>query len=405
MRVFISYSHDATEHEQRVRAVADQLRTDGVDAWIDQYVQDPDEGWVKWMRTQVREAEKVLLVFTETYQRRFEGDEEEGKGLGATFEGVIVTQWLYESGGRNAKFRPVVFRDKDAQFIPVELRKFNRYRVDTPENYENLLRWLYQAPRITPPPLGQKANLPPDSALKLFGSTSDEPPVSAPASLPGSRQGLARPQPQHGALLGQSIIHGSEWVVRRTRTLQEIGCTSDDHLGLQQLVTSMAMNMAMVNDLQFDVCEHPATGVSVVIPTGAVLTDAGGVFWTSSPAGRFTILLRLEDVSSGYDWGVAFERYVANYAGPGQWNIDPAWTYQQWNRRFDGALVMRKGAAGYPFAGGAKYVFQLLARRGNTAIAIAAINHALAAPMLWEDKRQWAQAILCVHLSQFSPRF
>jgi hypothetical protein len=72
-------------------------------------------------------------------------------------------------------------------------------------------------------------------------------------------------------------------------------------------------------------------------------------------------------------------------------------------RRFDGALVMRKAAVGYPFAGGAKYVCQTLAARTNTALAIAAINHALP-PMLvsLEDKRQWAQLILCVHLSQFS---
>jgi tetratricopeptide (TPR) repeat protein len=193
MSSLISYSHDSAEHEQRVRALADQLRDDGIDARIDQYVQDPDEGWVKWMRTQVKEAEKALLVFTETYQRRFEGDEEEGKGLGATFEGVIVTQSLYESGGRNAKFRPVVFRDEDAQFIPVELRRFNRYRVDTPEHYQNLLRWLYEAPRIIPPRLGQKANLPPDPSLKLFASKPDKPPVSAPASPPGSAQGAAGP--------------------------------------------------------------------------------------------------------------------------------------------------------------------------------------------------------------------
>lgn len=169
-RVFISYSHDSTEHEQRVRCLADQLRADGVDARIDQYVQDPDEGWIKWMRTQVKEAEKVLLVFTETYQRRFEGDEEQGKGLGVTFEGVMVTQSLYESGGRNAKFRPVVFRDEDTQFIPIELRSFNRYRVDTPEHYQNLLRWLYEAPRIIPPTLGQKMHLPPAPGYRLFPS-------------------------------------------------------------------------------------------------------------------------------------------------------------------------------------------------------------------------------------------
>ena len=105
-RVFISYSHDTEEHEKRVRALADRLRADGIEAWIDQYVQDPEDGWIKWMRTQVKKADKVLLVFTKIYQKRFEGDEEEGKGLGATFEGVIVSQALYENGGRNAKFRP-----------------------------------------------------------------------------------------------------------------------------------------------------------------------------------------------------------------------------------------------------------------------------------------------------------
>jgi hypothetical protein len=195
MRVFISYSHDSTEHERRVRAFADQLRADGIDAWIDQYVQDPDEGWIKWMRTQVKQAEKVLLVFTETYQRRFEGDEEAGKGLGATFEGVIVTQSLYESGGRNAKFRPVVFREGDERFIPLELRRFNRYRADTPERYQNLLRWLHNAPRIVPPEVRQKPDLPTEPILELFPIESKEPPVSAVASLPEGAEGAAVPQP------------------------------------------------------------------------------------------------------------------------------------------------------------------------------------------------------------------
>ena len=67
-RVFISYSHDSVEHTRRVRALADQLRADGVEAWIDQYVQDPEEGWIHWMRNQVKQASRVLLVFTETVE-------------------------------------------------------------------------------------------------------------------------------------------------------------------------------------------------------------------------------------------------------------------------------------------------------------------------------------------------
>jgi TIR domain len=169
-RVFISYSHDSPEHARRVRALGDKLRADGIESWIDQYVQDPDEGWPKWMRSQVKEAHKVLLVFSRTYQQRFEGDEEEGKGLGATFEGAIVTQSLYQSGGRNRKFRPVVLREEDTQFISVELRRFNRYSVDTPEHYENLLRWIHNAPRIVPPPVGKKPDLPPEPIPEQFSS-------------------------------------------------------------------------------------------------------------------------------------------------------------------------------------------------------------------------------------------
>jgi SEFIR domain len=166
--VFISYSHDSPEHEERVLALANQLRNDGIEAWIDRYVQDPDEGWIRWMRSQVKQASRVLLVFTENYQRRFEGDEEEGKGRGATFEGVIVTQELYESGGRNEKFRAVVFRQEDERFIPLELRQFSHYRVNTQENYEALLRWLHGTPRIKVPIVRQKPDLPAEPAPELF---------------------------------------------------------------------------------------------------------------------------------------------------------------------------------------------------------------------------------------------
>ena len=63
----ISYSHDSAEHERRVLALANELRTQGgVDAWIDRYRPDPDEGWISWMRDHIGRADRVLLVFTET---------------------------------------------------------------------------------------------------------------------------------------------------------------------------------------------------------------------------------------------------------------------------------------------------------------------------------------------------
>jgi hypothetical protein len=79
-KILISYSHDSPEHEERVLALAERLRKDGVDAQIDQYVAGtPLEGWPRWMLNQLDWAEFVRVVCTETYYRRFRGHEEPGK--------------------------------------------------------------------------------------------------------------------------------------------------------------------------------------------------------------------------------------------------------------------------------------------------------------------------------------
>jgi SEFIR domain-containing protein len=48
-KVFISYSHDSEEHAARVLRLANDLRRDGIEASIDQYITAPPEGWPRWM--------------------------------------------------------------------------------------------------------------------------------------------------------------------------------------------------------------------------------------------------------------------------------------------------------------------------------------------------------------------
>ena len=81
-KVFISYSHDSAEHTRRVRALADRLRADGIEAWIDQYVQDPDEGWIRWMRGQVKQADRVLLVLPKPTNDASSATKRKAWGLG-----------------------------------------------------------------------------------------------------------------------------------------------------------------------------------------------------------------------------------------------------------------------------------------------------------------------------------
>ena len=65
LRVFISYSHDSPEHADRVLALSDRLRQDGLDSILDQYfLGSPDEGWPRWMDRQIRDVDFVLMICT-----------------------------------------------------------------------------------------------------------------------------------------------------------------------------------------------------------------------------------------------------------------------------------------------------------------------------------------------------
>jgi len=97
-KVFVSYSHDSLDHEDRVLALADRLRGDGIDCMIDQYETNPPEGWPRWMERQIRNASFIFLICTETYNRRVLGEEEPGKGLGVLWESNIIYNSLYTLG-------------------------------------------------------------------------------------------------------------------------------------------------------------------------------------------------------------------------------------------------------------------------------------------------------------------
>jgi hypothetical protein len=164
-RTFISYSHDSPEHLDRVLALADQLRYDGIDCRLDQYEDIPVKGWPRWMRQQLDEAEHVVVICTETYLRRFEGKEPPGMGRGASWEGAIITQELYEAHAQTRRFIPVVFSGADLDHIPLVLRATTGVDLD-PEHdiqasYERLYRLLTEQHLTPAPPLGPLRRLEP----------------------------------------------------------------------------------------------------------------------------------------------------------------------------------------------------------------------------------------------------
>jgi hypothetical protein len=172
--VFISYSHDSPDHKDRILALSNRLRIEGVDCRIDQYEQSPEEGWPRWCERQVERSSFVLVACTETYLRRYKDEEVARKGLGVTWEGHIVTQELYNAQGRNTKFIPIVFHEVDSQFIPLVLQGATRYRLN--DDYGLLYRRLTSQPIIEKPEVGILVQMPAVqlSSLPLLQRQPDE---------------------------------------------------------------------------------------------------------------------------------------------------------------------------------------------------------------------------------------
>lgn len=156
-RVFISYSHDSSEHKDRVLAFADRLREDGVDATLDQYEVSPEGGWPLWMERQIEMSDFVLVVCTKAYARRLE-QRSHDEGRGVTWQSTLLYQNIY--GDNTTKFIPVLLEEAEADSIPLPLQAFTYYQCNEDRGYLDLYRRLTNQPFITMPGLGKIENLP-----------------------------------------------------------------------------------------------------------------------------------------------------------------------------------------------------------------------------------------------------
>ena len=163
-KVFISYSHDSPEHADRVLALADRLREDGIDAVLDQYNPNPQEGWPLWMETNLDAADFVLMVCTETYYRRVMRREKAGKGLGVQWEGNLIYNRIYNNLSQGSRYIPILFDEGDVVYIPTPLQGHTRYHLQhfhlSDPRYEALYRHLTDQHSTPKRELGTRKQLP-----------------------------------------------------------------------------------------------------------------------------------------------------------------------------------------------------------------------------------------------------
>ena len=156
-KIFISYSWTTPNHEDWVINLAERLVTDGVDVIIDKWHLKEGHDKFNFMESMVNAADidKVLIILDKKYTSK--ADERSG-GVGT--ETQIISPKIYSNVSQE-KFIPIVVeRDESGNaYIPTYLD--GRIYIDLSEreqfeqNYESLLRNIYQRPVLNKPKLGK----------------------------------------------------------------------------------------------------------------------------------------------------------------------------------------------------------------------------------------------------------
>lgn len=173
-KVFISYSWSGPEHEQWVLDLATRLRESRIDVILDKWDLKEGHDAVKFMEKMVADESirKVLIISDEVYARK--ADDRDG-GVGT--ETQIISKEIYDDQEQD-KF-VVVLAEKDdtgKPFLPIYYK--SRIYIDLcdpekgAEEFEKLLRWVFDRPLYVKPELGSKPSFLEDDESISAGTTA-----------------------------------------------------------------------------------------------------------------------------------------------------------------------------------------------------------------------------------------
>ena len=145
--VFISYAHESSALRAAVKSLADWLAARDCAVITDHPHIDrpPAEGWQAWMLDCIERADTVLIVCTPKLKARYEKTANPDTGRGATYEGAIVTQRIYDAAMRNTKFFPIVPDGGSDGDVPTFLSPWSNGHRFTSGN-EGIRRLIYSGP-------------------------------------------------------------------------------------------------------------------------------------------------------------------------------------------------------------------------------------------------------------------
>lgn len=173
-KLFISYSWSASEHEQWVVDLATELRESGVDVILDKWDLKEGHDAVAFMEQMVtnKDIAKVAIICDETYATKADG-----RAGGVGTETQIISREVYENQAQE-KFVAIV-SEKDGNgkpYLPtyyksriyIDLSEADKYS----ENFEKLLRWIFDKPLYVKPELGSKPSFLEEGEHISLGTTA-----------------------------------------------------------------------------------------------------------------------------------------------------------------------------------------------------------------------------------------
>ncbi|NOU19021.1 MAG: toll/interleukin-1 receptor domain-containing protein [Bacteroidales bacterium] len=170
--VFISYSWDNEEHKVWVLHLADMLTDNRIHVFLDRYDLKAGKSMTHFMEKSVNQADKVLLIMTPNYK-----DKADNRLGGVGYEYSMITQEFYEKQ-ENDKFIPIRRNGKFDECAPKFLKSFISHDMTKDLTFDNdfeaLLRIIYDEPEIKRPPLGKKPSFISKSSIKTSISLIDD---------------------------------------------------------------------------------------------------------------------------------------------------------------------------------------------------------------------------------------
>jgi len=173
-KLFISYSWSNAEHEQWVIDLASELRESGVDVILDKWDLKEGHDAVAFMEKMVTDPDikKVAIICDEKYAAKADG-----RAGGVGTETQIISREVYENQAQEKFVAVVCGKDESGKaYLPtyyksriyIDLSEADRYA----DNFERLLRWIFDKPLYVKPELGNKPSFLSEGEHVSLGTTA-----------------------------------------------------------------------------------------------------------------------------------------------------------------------------------------------------------------------------------------